>query len=157
MASTTPNLKLKLLGTSLADKETYFEEWRQDISGETGSSNMQLIDKAVGDIAEDIDNMKTSDVTDVEYDQNTNKLKKTVNGQARDVFDAVDLPVSDATRTALNEKANKADAVTMVEYDPSSKKIRKTINGTASDIVSVDDIAGAMDTISDAQIEALFE
>lgn len=157
MASTTPNLKLKLLGTSLADKETYFEEWRQDISGETGSSNMQLIDKAVGDIAEDIDNMKTSDVTDVEYDQNTNKLKKTVNGQAHDVFNAVDLPVSDATRTALNEKANKADAVTMVEYDSSSKKIRKTINGTASDIVSVDDIAGAMDTISDAQIEALFE
>lgn len=157
MASTTPNLKLKLLGTSLADKETYFEEWRQDISGETGSSNMQLIDKAVGDIAEDIDNMKTSDVTDVEYDQNTNKLKKTVNGQAHDVFNAADLPVSDATQTALNNKANKADAVTMVEYDPSSKKIRKTINGTASDIVSVDDIAGAMDTISDAQIEALFE
>lgn len=51
MASTTSYLKLKLLGTSQADKETYFEGWRQDINGETGTSNMQLIDAACKDLA----------------------------------------------------------------------------------------------------------
>lgn len=46
MASTTTNLNLKLLGTSLEDKEMYFEEWRQYINGETQDSNMQIIDSA---------------------------------------------------------------------------------------------------------------
>lgn len=54
MASTTPNLHLKLLGTSLADKETYFEEWRQDISGEDNQSNMKIIDSAYKELADDI-------------------------------------------------------------------------------------------------------
>ena len=48
MASTTTNLKLKLLGTSLVDKETFFEEWRQDINGESNNSNMKIIDSAYG-------------------------------------------------------------------------------------------------------------
>lgn len=46
MASTTTNLGLKLLGTSVADKATYFEEWRQDINGESNNSNMKIIDAA---------------------------------------------------------------------------------------------------------------
>ena len=46
MASTTTNLNLKLLGTSLEDKEMYFEEWRQYINGESQNSNMQIIDAA---------------------------------------------------------------------------------------------------------------
>ena len=67
MASTTPNLNLKLLGTSLADKETYFEEWRQDINGESGNSNMKIIDTAVGNLsAGKVD--KTDTITDAEID-----------------------------------------------------------------------------------------
>ena len=46
MASETTNLHLKLLGTSLSDKEKYFEEWRQDINGESNNSNMKIIDSA---------------------------------------------------------------------------------------------------------------
>lgn len=67
MASTTPNLNLKLLGTSLADKETYFEEWRQDINGESGNSNMKIIDTAVGNLSSGkVD--KTDTITDAEID-----------------------------------------------------------------------------------------
>ena len=47
MASATTNLHLKLLGTSLADKEMTFEEWRQHINGEAQNSNMQIIDAAI--------------------------------------------------------------------------------------------------------------
>ena len=54
MASTTTNLNLKLLGTSLQDKETYFEEWRQDINGETNDSNMHKIDRAYKTLSDDI-------------------------------------------------------------------------------------------------------
>lgn len=67
MASTTPNLNLKLLGTSRADKDTYFEEWRQDINGETGDSNMELIDTAVGNLfSGKVD--KTDTITDADID-----------------------------------------------------------------------------------------
>lgn len=67
MASTTPNLNLKLLGTSLADKEKYFEEWRQDINGETGDSNMKLIDTAVGNLSNGkVD--KTDTITNADID-----------------------------------------------------------------------------------------
>ena len=52
MASTTTNLRLKLLGTSLADKEMYFEEWRQYINGEMQDSNMQIIDRAYHTMSE---------------------------------------------------------------------------------------------------------
>lgn len=52
MASTTTNLNLKLLGTSLEDKEMYFEEWRQYINGEMQDSNMQIIDQAFQTLAD---------------------------------------------------------------------------------------------------------
>ena len=101
MASTTPNLNLKLLGTSLSDKEKQFEEWRLDIAGESNDSNMSLIDSAIGA-------MRSADVTNVAFDANT-------------------------------------------------KKLTKTINGSTTDVVSVGDIAGAMDVITDAQIDSLFD
>ena len=50
MAATTPNLNLKLLGVSQADKARYFEQWRQDINGESGESNMTIIDTAIGEL-----------------------------------------------------------------------------------------------------------
>lgn len=58
MASTTTNLNLKLLGTSLADKEKYFEEWRQDINGEGSDSNMNIIDRAYKELADGIDDLR---------------------------------------------------------------------------------------------------
>lgn len=58
MASTTTNLGLHLLGTSVQDKETYFEAWRQDLNGEGSTSNMNIIDTAYGDMAEDIQEIK---------------------------------------------------------------------------------------------------
>lgn len=68
MASTTTNLGLKLLGTSLVDKEMYFEEWRQTVNGETDDSNMQIIDDAYGDLADDIQGIKDSVITDAQID-----------------------------------------------------------------------------------------
>lgn len=66
MASTTSFLNLKLLGASLADKETYFEDWRLDINGETGESNMEIIDEAVESLSNAIDSLGESidDITD---------------------------------------------------------------------------------------------
>lgn len=54
MATTTQYLNLKLLGTSQADKATYFEDWRQDINGEGPGSNMQIIDAAYHQLEENI-------------------------------------------------------------------------------------------------------
>lgn len=68
MASTTPNLHLKLLGTSLLDKETYFEEWRQDINGESGDSNMKILDTAIGEIIEKIDERITDSQIDALFE-----------------------------------------------------------------------------------------
>lgn len=71
VASTTTNLNLKLLGTSLQDKETYFEEWRQDINGETNDSNMHKIDRAYKTLSDDIDALEQSiadTITDEQID-----------------------------------------------------------------------------------------
>ena len=54
MASTTPNLHLKLLGTSLEDKQQNFESWRQDINGEGEGSNMRVLDTAYGQLIADV-------------------------------------------------------------------------------------------------------
>lgn len=112
-SSTTANLHLKLLGTSLADKEKYFEEWRTEINGEGNDSNMNIIDSAYKDMADDIDALDDS-------------------------------------------KADKTAAVSTIAYDANSKKITKTINGQTTDVVSAADLAGDMDVISDADIDALF-
>ena len=68
MASTTPNLHLKLLGTSLVDKEKLFEEWRTDIAGEDGSSNMSIIDTAYKSMADDIDDIRSDTITNEQID-----------------------------------------------------------------------------------------
>ncbi len=174
MASTTTNLHLKLLGTSLADKEKYFEEWRQDINGEASTSNMQIIDSAYGSLdqnkadksaldgkadksALDGKSDKSSTVSTVAYDSTKNKLTKTINGATTDVFKASDLPVSTAQQNALNNKSDKSSTVSTVAYDSANKKITKTINGTTTDVVSVGTLVGAMDVITNEQIDALFE
>lgn len=90
MASTTPNLNLKLLGTSAADKETYFESWRQDINGESGNSNMRIIDTAVGWLSANKAD-KTATVSSIEYDSTTKKIKKTINGTTTDVVSVSDI------------------------------------------------------------------
>ena len=48
MAKTTKNLGLALLGVTAEDKSVTFEEWRTSINGENESSNMNLIDVAIG-------------------------------------------------------------------------------------------------------------
>lgn len=60
MASVTPNLGLKLLGTSAADKEKYFEDWRQEVNGEGNQSNMMIIDRAYKALADDIADIITN-------------------------------------------------------------------------------------------------
>ena len=173
-SSTTTNLGLKLLGTSLADKETYFQEWRQDINGEDNDSNMNIIDRAYKELSDDIDALDEGAVKEIAYDANGKKITKTINGTTTDVVSAADLktdmalnnvnntsdadkPVSTATQSALDQKADKASAVATVAYDANGKKITKTINGTTTDVVSAADLAGDMEVISDAQIDALFE
>lgn len=46
-------------------------------------------------------------------------------------------PISTATQTALDAKADKTATVSNVAYDSTNKKITKTINGTTSDVVTV--------------------
>lgn len=64
MASTTPNLGLKLLGASVADKEKYFEEWRQEVNGEGQQSNMMIIDRAYKQLADGL----ADTITDAQID-----------------------------------------------------------------------------------------
>lgn len=69
MASTTANLNLKLLGTSSADRATLFEDWRQDINGESSDSNMQIIDRAYQTLSTRIDAASRIDaITDAQID-----------------------------------------------------------------------------------------
>lgn len=100
---------------------------------------------------------KATSVSTIAYDSTGQKLTKTINGVTTDVFNASALPVSTATQTALSNKADKSSSVSTVSYDATNKKFTKTINGTTSDIVEVSTIAGAMDVISSAQIDALFQ
>lgn len=67
MASTTTNLNLKLLGTSLEDKAMLFEEWRQNINGETQNSNMEIIDQAFQSLSDGKVN-KTDVITEAQID-----------------------------------------------------------------------------------------
>ena len=46
-------------------------------------------------------------------------------------------PISTATQTALDNKADKSATVSNVAYNSTNKKITKTINGTTSDVVTV--------------------
>ena len=64
MASTTPNLGLKLLGNSVADKEKYFEEWRQEVNGEDNQSNMMIIDRAYKALSDGLNDT----ITDAQID-----------------------------------------------------------------------------------------
>ena len=68
MASTTTNLGLHLLGASLLDKETYFEAWRQTVNGEMDDSNMNIIDDAYGEMADDIQGIKDDIIPDADID-----------------------------------------------------------------------------------------
>lgn len=58
MSSTTAYLGLHLLGTSAADKETYFEQWRQTVNGEIDNSNMNIIDRAYKEIVDELSDLK---------------------------------------------------------------------------------------------------
>lgn len=62
MASTTTNLGLKLFGSSSADKETLFEDWRLAMNGEMDNSNMQIIDRSYKDMSDDIDELEEDTV-----------------------------------------------------------------------------------------------
>lgn len=141
-ASTTTNLNLKLLGTSLTDKETYFEEWRQDINGESNDSNMKIIDRAYKQMSDDIDALEAAGVTDVAYDTNNKKFSQTINGVASDVVSADQLK----TDMGLSNVENKSSAD--IRSEMTSQDVTDALGFTPSD---------AADTITDAQIDALFE
>lgn len=141
-ASTTTNLNLKLLGTSLTDKETYFEEWRQDINGESNDSNMKIIDRAYKQMSDDIDALEAAGVTDVAYDTNNKKFSQTINGVASDVVSASQLK----TDMGLSNVENKSSAD--IRSEMTSQDVTDALGFTPSD---------AADTITDAQIDALFE
>lgn len=69
MASTTTNLGLKLLGTSDQDKQQFFEDWRQDINGETGTSNMEKIDAAIGTLSSAVNSIVTEAAIDAMFEE----------------------------------------------------------------------------------------
>ena len=58
--STTTNLGLTLTGEGQADVQKLFLTWRNEMSGETGTSNMEKIDAAYGEMAETIENLTTA-------------------------------------------------------------------------------------------------
>lgn len=68
MASTTAYLGLKLHGTTSADRATLFEDWRQDMNGTQSSSNMQIIDRACKEMADDISALENGIITAEQID-----------------------------------------------------------------------------------------
>lgn len=50
--TTTPNLGLHVISESAADKAMLFSTWRSKIAGPGDDSNMQIIDKAFGSVAD---------------------------------------------------------------------------------------------------------
>ena len=58
MSSRTANLGLALTGESAADKAKTLSTWRKEIAGETGRSNMDLIDTAYGNMANAINGLE---------------------------------------------------------------------------------------------------
>lgn len=54
-------------------------------------------------------------------------------------------PISTATQTALDTKANKTETVSTITYDTTNNKITKTINGTTTDVVSIETIKSDLD------------
>lgn len=141
MASTTTNLHLKLLGTSLQDKETYFEEWRQDISGENNDSNMNIIDRAYKSLADDIESIEDTGVTGVDYDTSNKKFTKTIDGSTSDVVSTSQLK-SDMSLDAVENKSS-AD----IRGELTSTNVTDALGFTPVD---------ESDAITNAQIDALF-
>ncbi len=141
MASTTTNLHLKLLGTSLQDKETYFEEWRQDISGENSDSNMNIIDRAYKSLADDIESIEDTGVTGVDYDTSNKKFTKTIDGSTSDVVSTSQLK-SDMSLDAVENKSS-AD----IRGELTSTNVTDALGFTPVD---------ESDAITNAQIDALF-
>lgn len=141
MASTTTNLHLKLLGTSLQDKETYFEEWRQDISGENSDSNMNIIDRAYKSLADDIESIEDTGVTGVDYDTSSKKFTKTIDGSTSDVVSTSQLK-SDMSLDAVENKSS-AD----IRGELTSTNVTDALGFTPVD---------ESDAITNAQIDALF-
>ncbi len=141
MASTTTNLHLKLLGTSLQDKETYFEEWRQDISGENSDSNMNIIDRAYKSLADDIESIEDTGVTGVDYDTSNKKFTKTIDGSTSDVVSTSQLK-SDMSLDAVENKSS-AD----IRGELTSTNVTDALGFTPVD---------QSDAITNAQIDALF-
>ncbi len=94
-----------------------------DLTGLAGvwSAIKGYIDSAVGAVSTALGNLTKSDVG---------------LGNVDNTSDA-DKPVSTATQTALNAKADKSATVSDVTFDSASGKIKKTINGTTSDVVEV--------------------
>ena len=76
---------------------------------------------------------------------NVDITKSTVGLNNVDNTSDANKPVSTATQTALNLKADKSEAVTNVAYDSTNKKLTKTIDSTTSDIVTVATLKTALE------------
>jgi len=115
---------------------------------------------------------KSEAVSNIAYDTTNKKITKTINGNTTDVVSVATIktdlslakgdvglgnvdntsdankPISTATQTALNNKADKSTTVNSVSYDTTNKKIIQSINGTASDVVLTEtlknDLAGSI-------------
>ena len=180
-----------------------------NVTVDTGVMKVNNVSPTGGNVTVDIG------VSNIAYDATNKKITKTVSGVTSEVVATSQLksdmgltksdvglanvdntsdankPVSTATQTALNAKANVASTVSAVTYDSANKKLTKTINGTTTDVVTVStlksdmslnnvdnksssDIRGELtssdvttalgftptdstDTITDAQIDALFD
>ena len=100
-------------------------------------------------LAEKVD--KASGITNVYWNANEEKIKKTINGVDSDVVAVVNVASENSTSpissggafTELAKKVDKTAGVTGVFWDSSSRKIKETINGVSSDVVEV------LDTITD--------
>ena len=117
----TKHLGLSLNGSTEQDMKTTFSTWRKTINGETDDSNMNIIDRAVGDLRTAFDGFKNhthsyNDLTDVPTPPQVpaklpNPEALTINGHTYDGSEKIEININEtAVDDTLTQAGQAADA-----------------------------------------------
>ena len=93
MSSKTQHLRLTLTGVSSEDKNILFETWRTQMSGEDGTSNMQIIDAAIAEDRERLSALEAKEDAVTEVNGRTGKVSldaDAVNARSSDWVPTID-------------------------------------------------------------------
>lgn len=113
----TTNLKLILTGESALDKQKTLSTWRKEMSGETGISNMQKIDTALGGLQRTVSGLATRTA---EAEDKIEEIEAAIEGES---------PDQTLIREEIDELKDRAD---VIEEDISD--IALNINGLSARI-----------------------